>query len=152
MFKPGNRTSKVRLEDAAMSAVLEEEVDQRMVRLESDVAHMRSDISDIKTDIRELRAEASASREGLGSLRVDVANLRDELHRGLAEVRAEMQSGSAEMRAQMHGGLAELRAEMHSADERLHRLIIRTSLSDRIWMLLLTGTMLTVMAHGFKWI
>jgi hypothetical protein len=57
-------------------------------------------------------------------------------------------SGLANVRAE----LAELRAEMHSGDERLHRLIIRTSLLDRIWMLLLTGTMLAVMAHGFKWI
>jgi hypothetical protein len=47
---------------------------------------------------------------------------------------------------------AAVRAEMHSSHERLHRLIIRTSLSDRIWMLVLTGTMLAVMAHGFKWI
>ena len=48
--------------------------------------------------------------------------------------------------------VTELRSEMRSGDERLHRLIIRTSLSDKIWMLLLTGTMLAVMAHGFKWI
>jgi hypothetical protein len=41
---------------------------------------------------------------------------------------------------------------MLSGNERLHRLIIRSSLSNRIWMLLLTGTMLAVMAHGFKWI
>ena len=114
-----------------MSAVLEEdEVDARIVRLESDVAHIRSDISDIKSDIRELRAESSSHTEGLGSIRVEIANLRDELHTGLADGRA----------------------EMHAGDERLHRLIIRTSLTDRIWMLTLTGTMLAVMAHGFKWI
>jgi uncharacterized coiled-coil DUF342 family protein len=119
----------------------EDEVDARIVRLESDVAHIRSDISDIKADIRELRAESSASKEGLASIRVEFANLRDEMHRGFAELRAEMQSGRAEDRAEMRAG-----------DERLHRLIIRTSLTDRIWTLLLTGTMLAVMAHGFKWI
>jgi chromosome segregation ATPase len=148
------------LEDAAVSAVLEDdEVDERMVRLESDVAHMRSDISDIKTDIRELRAESSASRQGLSGVGVEFAKLRDEMHTGFAELRDEMHTGLAGLRAEMHAALAELRAEiaglraeMHTADERLHRLIIRTSLSDRIWMLLLTGTMLTVMAHGFKWI
>ena len=103
-----------------MSAVLEEdEVDARIVRLESDVAHIRSDISDTKSDIRELRAESSASEEGLGSIRGEFIKLID---------------------------------EMHSGRERLHRLIIRTSLTDRIWMLSLTGTMLAVMAHGFKWI
>jgi chromosome segregation ATPase len=135
---------------------------------------MRSDISDIKTDIRELRAEASAAREGLGGVRVEIAKLRDELHSGLAAVRAELHSGLAAVRAELHSGLAavraelqsglaavradlqsglaDVRAEMQSADERLHRLILRTSLSNRIWMLLLTGTMLAVMAHGFKWI
>ena len=125
-----------------MSAVLEEhEVDERIVKLESNVAHMRSDTSDIKTDIRELRAESRANGGDLGGIRVEIEKLRDELHTGLAAVRAEL-----------YHGLAELRAEMHSADERLHRLIIRTSLYDRIWMLSLTGTMLAVMAHGFKWI
>jgi chromosome segregation ATPase len=136
-----------------VSAVLEEhEVDERIVRLESNVAHMRSDTSDIKIDIRELRAESRANREGLDGIRVEIEKLRDELHTGLAAVRAELYKGLAELRAEMHGGLAEVRAEMHSADERLHRLIIRTSLYDRIWMLSLTGTMLAVMAHGFKWI
>jgi len=106
----------------------------------------------MKTDIRELRAEASASREELGSIKVEIATLRDELHTGLAEGRGELQSGFAALRGEMQSGLAQLRAEMRSADEHLHRLIIRSSLSDRIWMLLLTGTMLAVMAHGFKWI
>jgi hypothetical protein len=56
------------------------------------------------------------------------------------------------VRGELHTGVATLRDEMHTSDERLHQLIIRTSLSDRIWMLSLTGTMLAVMAHGFKWI
>jgi DNA anti-recombination protein RmuC len=135
---------------------------------------MRSDTSEIKTDVRELRAESSATKERLGSVRVEIVNLRDELHIGLAAVRAELHEGLAALRAEMQEGLAALRAEMQegfaalraemlerlaalraemrSGDERLHRLIIRTSLTDRIWMLLLTGTMLAVMAHGFKWI
>jgi chromosome segregation ATPase len=163
------------LEDETVSAVLEEnEVDPRIVRLESDVAHMRSDTSDIKTDIREFRAESNATKDGLAGLRVEhaslrdemhsgfaalrdelhsgLAELRDELHRGLAELRAEMYRNLAELRAEMHSGFAALREEMRSADDRLHRQIIRSSLTDRIWMLVLTGTMLAVMARGFKWL
>jgi hypothetical protein len=74
------------------------------------------------------------------------------MHAGFAELRAEMHAGLGELRTEMLESVTELRSEMHSADERLHRLIIRTSLSDKVWMLLLTGTMLAVMAHGFKWI
>src|SRR6266404_5208931 len=66
VFKPGHRTSRVCLQKVAVSVVLEDdEVDERMVRLESDVAHMRSDIADIKTDARELRAELKADINGL---------------------------------------------------------------------------------------
>jgi len=96
-----------------VSAVLEEdEVDGRMVRLESDVAHMRSDTSNIKTDIRELRAEARANWEELSGVRVEIEKLRDELHTRLAAVRADL-----------YNELAAVRAEMHSADERLHRTV-----------------------------
>jgi hypothetical protein len=35
---------------------------------------------------------------------------------------------------------------------RLEERVTRGDLQNRIWMLLLTGAVLAVMAHGFKWI
>jgi predicted metal-dependent enzyme (double-stranded beta helix superfamily) len=108
-----------------MSAVLEEEVmeETRLGRLESDVAHIRSDVSDAKTDIREIRSV-------LGSLNAVVAALRDEMHVADDGLRLEMRTGFAELRHE----------------------IMRISLSLKIWMLSIAGTLLAVMAHGFKWL
>jgi hypothetical protein len=106
--------------------------------LKIDIRELRSEL---KTDINGLRAESSSTKEELGGVKVEIAKLRDELHSGLAAVRAELQTG-----------LADVRAQMLSGDDRLHRLIDRTSLTDRIWMLMLIGAVLAVMAHGFKWI
>jgi hypothetical protein len=104
-----------------MAAVLEDDVmeESRVARLESDVAHMQRDIADMKVDIRDGRKEQ-------GSLKADVASLRDE----------------------MHTGFAALCDEMHVGFGALHK----EALSTRIWMFSFAGGLLAVMAHGFKWI
>jgi chromosome segregation ATPase len=133
-----------------MSAVLEEEVmeETRLARLESDVgglktdvsvlktdvAHIKSDILDIKTDIREIRSE-------LGSVSAVVAALRDEMHVSDNGLHLEMRTGFAEQRSEMNDKHASLRHEM-----------MRTALSLKIWVLCVSGTLLAVMAHGFKWL
>ena len=53
--------------------------DERVARLESDVAHIRTHMSDIKLDIRELRGEMSAANELIYSLKSEVRALRVEL-------------------------------------------------------------------------
>jgi hypothetical protein len=126
-----------------MSAVLEEEVmeETRLARLESDVAHIKSDISDAKTDIRGIRSE-------LGSLNTVVAALRDEMHVSIAELRMSDDG----LRLETRTGFAESSAEMKAEYASLHYEIMRTSLSLKIWMLSIAGTLLAVMAHGFKWL
>jgi predicted RNase H-like nuclease (RuvC/YqgF family) len=130
-----------------MSAVLEEEVmeETRLARLESDVAHIKSDISDAKTDIREIRSE-------LGSLNAGVAALRDEMHVSVGELRNETRTSHDRLQLEMHTGFAE-QNDKHAS---LRHEMMRISLSLKIWMLsiggTLAGTLLAVMAHGFKWL
>ena len=130
-----------------MSAVLEEEVmeETKLARLESDVAHIRSDVSDAKTDIREIRSE-------LGSLNSVVAALRDEMHVGDDGLRLEMRTSHDRLQLEMQTGFAEQNDKYAS----LRHEMMRISLSLKIWMLsiggTLTGTLLAVMAHGFKWL
>jgi hypothetical protein len=57
-----------------------------------------------------------------------------------------------ELRAEMTRGFAESRAEMKDEYASLRYEIMRTSLSLKIWMLSIAGTLLAVMAHGFKWL
>jgi outer membrane murein-binding lipoprotein Lpp len=108
-----------------VGVALEDDVveESRISRLESDVSHMRGDIADLKTDVREMRKD-------IGVLKGDVAGLR-----------GEMQAGDAALRLDMQKGFGEL-------DKKLER----TSLGDRIWMLITAAGILAVMAHGFKWI
>ena len=98
------------------AVAMEEDVETRVARLESDVAHIRADVADMKVDIRQLK-------DDLGNLRV------------------EMNKGDASLRDEMHQGFATLERKM-----------IRTSLSDKIWTLLMAAAILGVMAHGFKWL
>jgi hypothetical protein len=108
-----------------MAAVLEDDVmdESQVARLVSDVAHLQRDSADMKVDIRDGRKE-------LGFLKAEVASLRDEMHTGFGALRHEM-----------HVGFAALTEEL-----------VRTSLSNRIWMFSFAGGLLAVMAHGFKWI
>ncbi|HWM68669.1 MAG TPA: hypothetical protein VNO35_18915 [Steroidobacteraceae bacterium] len=70
-----------------MEAVLEDDVveESRVARLESDVAHIQRDIADMKVDIREGRKEQ-------GSLKAEIASLRDEMHVGFGNVQRELLS------------------------------------------------------------
>jgi outer membrane murein-binding lipoprotein Lpp len=96
-----------------MAAVeLEEVVEDRVGKLESDVQHLQADVTEIKADARQFRSEVLARFE-----KVDASFERIEQ------------------------AIAELRTQM-----------VRGDLQTRIWMLLSNGTVLAVMAHGFKWI
>ena len=81
--------------------VLEVSVQERLARLESDVAH-------IHPDLCELRAEVGELRGSFIQLQKDLADLRVELTKAIA--------------------------------------------STRIWGLTLTGVVLSVMSHGYRWI
>jgi hypothetical protein len=102
----------------------EEDVEMRVARLESDVAHM------MKLDIRELRHVA-------GDVKDVVASLRDELHSSIGELRDAMNKCNVSLR---------------EAIEVLRHEMTRSSLSHKVWMLLSNGAMLAVMARGFKWL
>jgi predicted RNase H-like nuclease (RuvC/YqgF family) len=112
-----------------MSAVLEDEVmdEARLKRLESDVAHIRVDISDLKTDGRQIRSE-------FGSLNARVAALQDEMHVSDGKLRDEIRTSHDTLRLEMRTSNDALRLEMHT------------------WMLSVAGTLLAVMAQGFKWL
>jgi hypothetical protein len=50
----------------------------------------------------------------------------------------------------MHTSIGSLRDEDEQGDASLLHEITRSSLSNKVWMPLLTGTMLAVRARGFK--
>jgi septation ring formation regulator EzrA len=109
---------------------VQEEVEGRFGRLESDMAHMRTDLADVKLDQRDIR-------DTLGKMYDSITTLRDEMHQ--ADLKLAAAIASVEFK------LAELYAKLdHKID--------RKSLTDRLWMLSVAASLLAVMAHGFKWI
>src|SRR5579859_4785458 len=98
---------------------LEEVVEDRVGKLESDVQHLQADVTEIKADARQFRSEVLARFEKVYE-RFEKADDRF---------------------GRIEKAIEELRTQM-----------IRGDLQTRIWMLVSNGTVLAVMAHGFKWI
>lgn len=113
-----------------MAVAMAETTENRLTRLESDVAHIRSDAADIKIDMREIRRDLGELRDGsrkeIGALQGDIGELRDEMRREIGGLGDEMRRGFADM----------------------HQAMMRADLMTRIWMLLLCAAMLGVMARG----
>lgn len=102
-----------------MAAELEDDVEERLVVLESRVQHLQSDVSEIKAEARQFRSEMLA--------RFDKVDARFE---------------------KVDARLDKLTDLVYQQGQQM----IRGDLQTRIWMLVLTGTVLAVMARGFKWI
>lgn len=117
-----------------MVAIMGEPVEDRVARLESDVAHVRSDIGEIKLDIRELRTA--------------IAALRADVNKGDGSLREEMHKGDDSLRE----AIAALRQETCDGTAKLSEEIVRSSRGDRTRMYVLSGVMLSVLAHALKWI
>jgi len=110
---------------AVAEDTLEQQMEGRIARLESDVAHMRTDIADLKLDVREIRAEVTTLGKSVG-------DLRDEMHTSFAKV---------------DGRLDKLESKL---ERKLESKIDRKSLQDRLWM---GGMILAALtAHGLKWL
>jgi outer membrane murein-binding lipoprotein Lpp len=107
-----------------MAAVeLEEVVEDRVGKLESDVQHLQADVTEIKADARQFRSEVLARFDKIE-----------------ADIKSRFEKADARFE-RIEQAIAELRTKMVQGD-----------LQTRIWMLLSNGTVLAVMAHGFKWI
>jgi hypothetical protein len=129
------------LETAMAAAIMAEMAEVRLARLESDVAHIRSDIADVKIDIRDIRKD-------LGGLHAEVGGLRDEMRTEVGGLRDEMRTEVGGLRVEICG----LREEMRKELGELGKALVHGDLMTRIWMLLLVGVILGVMARGFHWI
>jgi septation ring formation regulator EzrA len=121
-----------------MAAVaMAETMEIRVARLESDVAHIRSDVADLKVDVREMRKDIGGVHEKIGGL-------RDEMRKDIGGVHEKIGGLRDEMRKDIGG----LRGEMREKFDTLGR----SNLQTRIWMLLIGGAILGVLAHAVHWL
>lgn len=114
-----------------MAAVaMAETTEIRVARLESDVGHIRSDVADLKVDVREMRKE-------IGGLHEKIGGLRDEMRKEIGGLRDEM-------RKEIGGLRDEISNKFKTAEN--------SNLKTRIWMLLIGGVILGVLAHAVHWL
>jgi hypothetical protein len=109
---------------------LEEPVEDRIGKLEAHVEHIRADVADTKIEVRRLNDKV----DGLGQKMSDKTDAVDQ------RLSAKIDEGKDAL-----ASLA-LRMEKLFAELKIGRAL------DRVWWLLMCGTLLGVMARGFKWI
>jgi len=115
---------------AARKLELEAPVEDRLGKVEAHIEHMRSDIADLKIDVRRLNDRLDDVDIRLGG-KVEAATAKTD-----------------EVDKRLTGKIDDLRSTM----DKEFRKLDRERLYDRVWYLLIAGTFLSVMAHGFKWL
>jgi uncharacterized protein YoxC len=136
----------------ALKFELEEPVEDRIGKLEAHVEHIQADVADTKIEIRRLNDKVDGLGEKL-TAKIDDVNQTlsakiDDVNQSLsAKIDAVDQrlSGKIDEGKDALAGLA-LRMEKLFAELKIGRAL------DRVWWLLVCGTLLGVMARGFKWI
>jgi chromosome segregation ATPase len=138
---------------------MDEQIHAQIARLESDVQHIHIVVSDIKVDLRRTNDKIDATNS-----RVDV--LRDKLEQGFREVNARMDGVQERLTGKIEGVREDLTQKIEGVREELTQKIegVREDLTSvrhdiasmKVWAMglyfALAGSLLFVMAKGFKWL
>jgi hypothetical protein len=125
----------------ALKFELEEPVEDRIGKLEAHVEHIQADVADTKIELRRLNDKVDDVNQTL-SAKIDGVN----------------QTLSAKIDAvdqRLSGKIDEGKDALASLALRMEKLFAELKIGralDRVWWLLMCGTLLGVMARGFKWI
>lgn len=148
-------------------------VEERVARLESHVEHIQFDVTELKADVRRIEGKVDAVKDVVSELRLDMIQ-REEVLRG------EMRAGFDESFRRVDGRFnqvddsfkkvdgtiekirdsdAEFRAFVYASFDKVNASIAALALSTEKslsrmtrWSIGVAAAILTVMAHGFKWI
>jgi archaellum component FlaC len=119
----------------------EEPVEDRIGKLEAHVEHIRADVADTRIEVRRLNDKVDGLNQTL-SAKIDGVN----------------QTSSAKTDAvdqRLSAKIDEVKDALASLALRMEKLFAELKIGralDRVWWLLMCGTLLGVMARGFKWI
>jgi len=115
---------------------LEAPVEERIARLESDVAHTRADISEIRADLRQLNGRVDGVKTLLDANAEAITASLAVQALGAEKSFARVEKSIADLALSTEKSFGELRTER---------------MKDRIWWLLISAGVLTVVAKTFKW-
>ena len=127
---------------------MDEQIHAQIARLESDVQHIHIVVSDIKVDLRRTNDKIDATNS-----RVDV--LRDKLEQGFREVNARVDGVQERLTGKIEGVREDLTQKIEGVREDLTS-VRHDIASMKVWAMglyfALAGSLLFVMAKGFKWL
>ena len=120
------RSTRYRIRETTVSDVVEDDVVERLVKVETDVAYIRVGMGELKSEIRAVRTE----------LKSEISDVR---------------SGLKDLRTELKGDIKELRSDMTSIKEQMSTMRVDMVMT-RAWMLCQSAVLLGVMARGFHWV
>jgi uncharacterized protein YydD (DUF2326 family) len=147
-----SRQGEIVMAVAARKFERETSMEARVARLEEKTDHIQSDVAEIKADLRKMDAKFDGK---IDELKKDVSALRVEMKDSFTKVQGEMKDSFAKIQGEMKDSFAKLQGEMKDSFSALQGQIGKINVGralDKVWMLLMLGAILGVMAHGFKWI
>jgi DNA anti-recombination protein RmuC len=127
-------------------------VEDRIGKLEAHVEHIQADVADTKIEVRRLNDKLDGLNQTL-SAKID--NVHQTLLARIDDVNktlsARIEAVNQSLSARIDDVNKTLSAKIDAIHQQLAELKISRAL-DRVWWLLMCGTLLGVMARGFKWI
>lgn len=114
----------------ALKLELEKPVEERITRLEVNVEHITSDVADLKSEVRRVNDKIDGAEQRLSD-KIDAVDKK--------------QSARSDSLAEALAKLT-LTVEKAFADAKLARAY------DRVWWLLMSGALLSLMARALHWI
>jgi hypothetical protein len=123
-------------------------LDSAVARLLLECSHSDNSWRNIFAGSRQMAVELEDRVEDrLGKLESDIGHLQTDI----TEIKADLRLVRSETHARFEKVTDRL-DRLADSTARLEERVTRGDLQTRIWMLVLVGTILAVMAHGFKWI
>jgi chromosome segregation ATPase len=134
-------------------------METRIARLESDTAHILTNMQDMRQDMKGLRQETRELNDKIETTRRELVEkidtTRQELEAKIGELGTRFDAKLGELGTRFDAKLGELGMRCDTKFGELQKAIESINIGriwDRVWMLLSMGTLLGVMARGFKWI
>jgi hypothetical protein len=119
----------------------EDSMEDRVARLETHTEHILADVQQL--------------RHGMGKLDEKIDKKTDELNQKIGALNDKIDEKSSGLNDKIDTKFGELSDKIDAKFGELQKMLESMKLGrvwDRVWMLLAMGTLLGVMARGFKWI
>jgi chromosome segregation ATPase len=138
---------------------MDETVQTQIARLTSDVQHVQTDVADSKVGLRRVEDRLDTMNGRIDGVNTNIYRLEVKLTDEMEGIRSEQAGRTEAVRSDLSGAIERFRSEFNEKLDGLRGEIdgLRSEISSlKVWALTLyiaqAGSLLFVMAKGFKWL